>query len=487
MMMTLLIAPMVSANPFTDLWNWLFPSDDLTNMESSTTILDERTELKCSDDQCQMEIGNPRFIRYNDELMYFKDFSTLSETETKDIRNVQLDGVEITYTPFIIKDGKEIDIKDTSTLGLDYNFINNNEQDFSKFTIEFNRITGLTEFGVRVSSNYPITYKTFNHTVEGVYINIDPKIVEVTNLYTNGREISYVPEIDNGLDVRFDKKTNSMYFTILPSISNEPISIDPIITFNSTSDDGHLVYAMSPFVCIGSSSGGTTSAIAKNYGTMTEAHTIIPFNTSIIPDDATIEQVQLQHYRHSYTSRISSTPLDLWMVNYYYGQTDIGALFCGDGIQITGGQGSINWSAVTGWRTKNVGTITINKTGWTNYKLSPKWVLYGAADEAQANMRTSEYAGYYDPRLVVNYTEAIAGVCTNLYTSGDFNVSGQVNCTTEDFFIDGKLHCLESGELNLFNWTNVTMNQTTRILIDSSLCKILIHPGNKINNVSILT
>ena len=373
----------------------------------NAVILNERVEEKCSDDQCQLEFGNPRFIRYNDELMYFKDFSTLSETNEKDIKNIQLDGVEITYTPFIIKDKKEIDIKDTNDLGLDYKFINENEQDFSKFTIEFNRLTGLTEFGLRINSNYPITYKTFEHIVEGVYTNRDPKIVEVTNLYTGGREISYVPEIDNGLKVRFDKKTNSIYFTILPSLSNEPVSIDPIITFNSTSQDGHLVFDMSPFSCTSWVTGTTVTAIAKNYGTMTEAWTITPFNTSIIPDDATINRVQLNTYRHSYSSKITSTPLDLWLVDYFYGQTDIGNLNCGDENQIMGGQGSVNWSAVTGWRIKNLGTITINKTGWTNFKLAPKWVLYGAADEAQANMRASEYAGYYGPRLIVNYSEYV--------------------------------------------------------------------------------
>ena len=48
--MTLLIAPMVSANPFTDLWEFLFGSSE--EQLDSSRIIDDYTEEICTKREC---------------------------------------------------------------------------------------------------------------------------------------------------------------------------------------------------------------------------------------------------------------------------------------------------------------------------------------------------------------------------------------------------------------------------------------------------
>ena len=54
----------------------------------------------------------------------------------------------------------------------------------------------------------------------------------------------------------------------------------------------------------------------------------------------------------------------------------------------------------------------------------------------------------------------VLGVCTNSYTSGDFLVDEEVNCTAEEFGVNGMINITPNGVLYLRNNTNMTFNKS---------------------------
>ena len=376
----------------------------------SAEIIDEKTEKSCVDGSCELiYYSSDVFKEYNDQFWTFEDFSSGYVTEDYDIVYNYEDGTQITLTPFGIYKGNKYYIKDLDPsiqAQIDFNTILEDFRDDSKFTINMKKVKFLTAIGFQVTSNKPIAEFVQEYPESGIFDEFNPpEIYSVTELQIGGIGFSYLDLLENGFDVSYSN------YEFLIDISDRPdnsiIDLDPLSTYYSKASDGF--WTLNP--ACSASSTGTTYLIGSSL-TVGDKEFIGAenYNTSLIPDDATINEIRIQHYVNTKFATRGFTPSSWDVLHKYDGKEFATPLSCTDYI-ITEPFVQIDHGS-TGWKNYTIDTTKINVSGFTGYSYTDTWggELTGI-QEAYIAIRTSEYTGTtYDPRITINYTEYVAPV-----------------------------------------------------------------------------
>ena len=260
---------------------------------------------------------------------------------------------------------------------------------------------------------------------------------------------------------------------VTQSVSIQPTfrgrSIETEYKNYSESTDGHLNID-DITGCTSASSASTTQAVGDNNLLTLQSWAYFNFNTSEVPDTATINSFEHYVYSHDMPRNPRTPPANFWVFNYYSDKIDYSTLACGDQNKITTFAGTLDWGGdgSEGWEIMTLATSFVNKTGMTAIEITPNFEMVEASDDGTAFWRAREYTGELsDPYVKVIYTEASVGVCTNNYVDGDFIVSidEKVNCSQENFNITGKVEV--AGYLN-WNQGNININQSIENFVNKT-------------------
>ena len=296
----------VTANPIEDLWYWLFPSEMAE--EPLSTILDERTESICNDGICVWSQYESKVFDYEDgQWETFSDkIEDVSYNDGKIIYNFTNDKF-ISLKFFVIYDGEVYFIPDLPQdwrEKLKDNVGFKGERFNSKFTMNVTipeTPLGINKVGFQFDTNIQNIKKVkFNHTPEGVYIDEDYPLYETYRFEAGKYSFSYTDLFDSGYDVTFRNDLNALVIN-LNDIGR--FEFDPVLTFNSSTDDGFLTFSSAPYACTGSTNITTTAGTGVSVTTNAETMIILPFDTSSVPDTATITHTDLETYLHAFTGR----------------------------------------------------------------------------------------------------------------------------------------------------------------------------------------
>lgn len=472
---SLFLVPMVAANPFVDFFRNLFGlEEEIINIESASLIINERTE--CSDRECKLYVGK-KFHNYNGEFYNYSSFLTNSVLANTDITYSYLDGTQITYTPVVILDGRlfSIDSLPSGTRGiLEYEPTLNRDRDNSKLEIQFRKPQGLTEIGFQINSNTRIEYIDYEFTKSIISEREEKYNLTVLRI----GNVTHTPFdlVEDGFNFTYDKQTDLLLINVTNFADGELINIDPSSSFFSQSNDGFWTMSNPETLCNFATDNITTGNIGDNHiispAIVTEG--AVSFDTSLLPDNATIKEVNLTIFANSYAK---STGLDTnWTVMYLSKKQSLSSpLNCPDRSLFNTAEGGLDWEETTGNKTKLIKPSSINKSGNTSFRLTAGWLHVPSGRQKIVTFRTSEFAGTNtDPVLTI-----LTGVCSNNYNGGNFIVDSEVNCTGEQFSVDGTINI--TNTLYLREETNMTCNDTIGNLIYSNLGgKILFHNESKL-------
>ncbi|MFH0952466.1 MAG: right-handed parallel beta-helix repeat-containing protein [Patescibacteria group bacterium] len=246
--------------------------------------------------------------------------------------------------------------------------------------------------------------------------------------------------IDNLLRLDFSDLVNSGYQVDLSTervritnLQNGWNVLDPSPYASTAAADGQIT-------SLGiAASNGTTSAIdLNNVAGEVYIKSYLSFDTSDLPDGATVTASDVNTYADSYTK--SKTEDTIYSVQYYTQSDCIGAaLDSGDYSCGNSDSGSLDWANTTGNKSKTLTTpdARINKTGDTDFRLQPGWTV-AAGNYKGAVMRQTEYTGTTtDPYLDVTYISGstISGVA---YTDeGSTTLDGSSTNKTVNLRVEG--------------------------------------------------
>lgn len=208
-------------------------------------------------------------------------------------------------------------------------------------------------------------------------------------------------------------------------------------------------------------------------------YSIFKFDTSTIPNDATINSAQLDLYAHSYEQ---SGGAPTWSVQYIskktYNKRDVQ---CWDFFTDGTDEGTLDWGGTTGSKSKIISTSSINTRGFTTFMLNATWHPEADGHYSYINIRTSEYTGISsDPVLTVTWTGGLGDeTCYPPNDSSDWTINSSINCSNVRGNITGNLNITEGASLYLYN-TTFKMNLSDYHIRIGGFGKLFIENGSSI-------
>lgn len=376
----------------------------------NATILNQKTEETCNNGVCvrtiyQNDVFTPDLKSFNQLI------NKANIDENKSIIYEFRDGFYVKFEPLIVSNGIKYYVKDlpqNKRNRLNYGAIINRFRDEAKFNMNLDNAQDLDYIGLKVDTNIPIELIHYNYTKSGIYTDRNPDVYDVYDMViANKYRISFTDLIEQGYNISFDIPKREIYIDLRNKQGS--LTLDPTSTFYSNSNDGHLTHddSQAGDPCTSASSSTTTNTVSDdNFFVNVFTHSYLSFDTSSIPDDATISSVNLKTYAHSYAKRLGRGSSPNWVVQYKYKKIDYGVLDCSDAFGFTDtATGNLDWAETIGWKTKSVSTSSIDLTGFSSYRLLPGWASLGANEQEIATWRASEYSGTStDPILEITYT-----------------------------------------------------------------------------------
>lgn len=380
----------------------------------SAELINERAEQECYD------LGNGTinclFIGYgsnvferdeNGNLVTFKQMIRKAELdENKNIVFEFRNDNNVTFKPFgILRNGNKVFMEDLTPQqrqDLNFSIIKNSSRDDYKFGLTFNKINNLDYIGLKLESNLPVTPIVYNYTPEGIYDDTNFTQYELIDIVIKNRRITFRDLVEYGFNVSFNKTEKEVMIDLRDKEGF--IIVDPSVVYTLDANDGHI--SLVGGSCVNVNDTLTTATMGEDYRTADhfETNSYISVNTSIIPDDATIEFFRIRTYAHSY-SKTAHLPIT-WSILYRRSvdDSDLGDLGCSDVVKFSGGNsmGTLNWAGTTGYKIKGNAVNNVNVTGWTNVRMEETWAV-NSGEHALVDWRTSEY-GSTLPSYYINYT-----------------------------------------------------------------------------------
>lgn len=427
-------------------------------------IIDERTEQFCDGNHCTL-VSYGGKVFFNDDGVWKSHLDFLNEgtwLSNHDLYFEYDNGDWILYRPVIIFQDQQYIVDDLlQVYDFEWEQFLVNSKDGSKSEIRFRKHRDIDYVGMQVFSNLPIEYLDYQHILEGDWTLEDDYYINTTDLIIGEYQVSFTDLAESGFTYDYDKTTNTLWIDVRGETGI--VTLDPSEQFASLSNDGYLTYTgwiTPPFTCNGASDGDTAIPVGSNYISDSESWGMTPFNTSSIPDTATVTSQKVQVYVSSITRSKGYTPSNT-RINYFTTGQEIGnPLSCSDGgVSGYTGQSDIDWSGTTGYKNKTLSNIDTNLTGTTTVRTTPNFqadfgkyynYLYRSSEYTTASQR---------PKYFVEYTLPSAGYCNTDYTgTGDWLIAEDVICDDEQFTVGGSMTILDNASLVLINGAELTMN-----------------------------
>lgn len=409
-------------------------------------IIDQRTEQTCNGNNCIWEqYESNRFPIFNNELMYFSDFAS-GYIQNNVIHFDYLDGTQVQLIPILHYRNNLYYLNETSPVVPDSNITM--LRDYFKFQSHFVKTNQVHGIGFIVEANRDIDYLEQENE---------------TALLIGNVSLSYNDLIQAGFPAEFYRQNNTIWIP-LDDYPNGAIWLDPVTTIWSEANDGACFINGTP-TCI--SCSGTSTTYYLTTGVDPTGHgyyqyAFNSFNTSSIPDDATIISANHTQYATAYFE--SGTP---FRPNYVY--TFSSKQNYADPLDCTAYshvfptyEGLTDWGTSVGYKTEATKNTSINVTGFTSFRMILVSSGLSAGDVHIFTIVASENTGVkFDPSLKIEYS-----IPTPL--------------ESEVGFIIPYLAKYPYIVANLTNQTNLIPNQNENIIIlqiDSNETQII--PNNR--------
>ena len=358
-----------------------------------------------------------KFYNNGKEYLTFEDFSDSKIVDYTLVFDYE-DGTQINLTPFGIYKRNKYYVKDldSSILNqIDFNNVLSDFRDYSKFTIEFNRIKFLTDIGFKFSSNKPILEIPQEYTEEGVF-NLneeEPEIYRVTDLKAGNVIFSYLDLLQTGNSVLYSDY--EITIDISDREENSFISLDPGFSTYSPNVDGYFTYGVACTNADDSAATMYVSFIDPLGLPPARQSAVFDYDTSALADDITVTDLRLYLYVTTQAYRLPRgvTPSD-WNTGHRYKNTGLGAgLTCAD---FGGFSASFHTEDLIGTGQKNYSisdTSKVNLAGYSTYQLIEGWASQ-VADRYQMSQQiaSTENPTFTEPKLEVYYNVPAAAAET---------------------------------------------------------------------------
>ncbi len=249
-----------------------------------------------------------------------------------------------------------------------------------------------------------------NTTVTGTCISYNLTL-EINNTGSLGINLNKLTIFDNGQVIPFSMTSTTTVLGTFYSVAGADGQITNaggVKTVDSTSQNSQL----------------TISTV----GAGSETRSYVSFNTSSIPDDATVTIANVSIYAAGYAIAGESNPT--WNVDYRMGKDVIGVPLT-SGAYGNGGfssAGSLNYGGIRGYKNFTVPSgrfSDISLTGQTDFELAPMWAGdMLPAEAASLTIDQTEYAGTsYDPFMMITYTQSVTSNSTILAPVKSINIT----------------------------------------------------------------
>jgi hypothetical protein len=232
------------------------------------------------------------------------------------------------------------------------------------------------------------------------------------------------------------------------------VSADTLIVYPSGAEDGQVErnYAGSTFTQIRTESGSGVSTTAiyfnaqlKAYSTTDQYSNIqrgyLEFNTSAIPDTATIDSAVVSAYSGGYENTLSTINVGITGFTPATDGTAVAADYNTYGSVLYSDDYYNTWvNAYRNYTFNAAGLANISKTGYTNVMFRSKWditndltgLTWSSNKYATVSILSSEYSGTdKDPFITITYTTGggAAPVASFTCTKNFLRIPNSVTCT----------------------------------------------------------
>jgi hypothetical protein len=413
-------------------------------------ILSGTTERDCANGKCvYTTTQSDRFLNYGGKWLYFNQFATLNTVGNDLIYSTPIStsatNTNVNLSIWVTYNGRDQSLNSlTSTQISSFNpkYVLSKGRDEYKFNLTFVKPREITRIGFKVSSNREFSYTSLTGYVD--------------NIVSNNMELSLQDLIESNYTISLDKITGIYWIDI--SRLTGTITLDPISSFYSLSNDQSLLISETDYSCTGVGIGTRTMDIGQSADTQRE-YGMFEFNTSTIASDQQIDYANLSIYNSLIFD--GGCALSTQSLNYLTKGGVFGTVGCEDLFTTTVSAGTLSWGGSTGWKTKTIATNLINRTTSTLFQITPNWARYTCEGSGYFwVVRTADYTGTtYDPILTVVTSTISTGICGTSYTgTGDWYINQNTNCTSITY--DGRNiggNIIVNGSYT-FDVTNQTLN-----------------------------
>lgn len=358
-------------------------------------ILTSTTEKDCLNSNCVYSISqSDRFLNYNGKWLYFNQFATLNIIGNDLIYTTPITTsttpTTINLSIYVTQLGRDMPLNSLTTTQIRaFNpvYTLNKGRDEYKFNLTFTKAKDITRIGFKINSNREYLYTTVTGSID--------------NVISNNVELSLQDLKDSGYIITLDKVTGIYWIDISNRIGT--ITLDPVSTFYSLSNDGGIKYLISDGTCSVIPTT-TTTFVGENNLLDPNTHfdkSLFEFNTTTIASDQQVDYANFTYYVSAFSGRNCLPDPNTKLI--YGGSGLMETLDCSDDSLATTYINSIT-GTTTGFKTEVIPTTIINKTNDTILKLEKGWTgsQCDLGTQYLWTIRTSEYAGVtYDPILTV--------------------------------------------------------------------------------------